>query len=212
MSALCRGKYQAAKQGFGTMTTREIVPTRLLRRTTGESIIDEIRQLGVQSSATMVTDMTSRFLKSILIVPIWMVPAFADGPAKPASESKPAATTRTQAETAGSRVFELRTYYTNEGKLDDLHKRFRDHTCQLLKKHGADVIGFWTPQDDKDGKGSRLVYLLAFPSREAAEKTWKEFRDDPEWKKVYAESHKNGVLVKKVESVFLVPTDYSALK
>ena len=138
--------------------------------------------------------------------------ALADGPAKPASESKPAATTRAQPDTAGSRVFELRTYYTNEGKLDDLHKRFRDHTCQLLKKHGADVIGFWTPQDDKDGKGSRLVYLLAFPSREAAEKTWKEFRDDPEWKKVYAESHKNGVLVKKVESVFLVPTDYSALK
>ena len=132
----------------------------------------------------MVRDMTSRFLKSILIVPIWMVPAFADDPGKPASESKPAATTRAKPETAGSRVFELRTYYTNEGKLDDLHKRFRDHTCQLLKKHGADVIGFWTPQDDKDGKGSRLVYLLAFPSREAAEKTWKEFGEDPEWKKV----------------------------
>jgi len=156
--------------------------------------------------------MTSRFLKSILIVPIWMVPALADGPAKPVSESKPAATTRAQPETAGSRVFELRTYYTNEGKLDDLHKRFRDHTCQLLKKHGADVIGFWTPQDDKDGKGSRLVYLLAFPSREAAQKTWKEFGEDPEWKQVREQSHKNGVLVKKVESVFLVPTDYSALK
>jgi NIPSNAP len=138
--------------------------------------------------------------------------ALADGPAKPAAESKPDVTTRAEPEKASSRVFELRTYYTNEGKLDDLHKRFRDHTCELLKKHGADVIGFWTPQDDKDGKGSRLVYLLAFPSREAAEKTWKEFRDDPEWKKVYAESHANGVLVKKVESVFLVPTDYSALK
>ena len=110
------------------------------------------------------------------------------------------------------RVFELRTYYTNEGKLDDLHRRFRDHTCGLLKKHGAELIGFWTPQDDKDGKGSRLVYLLAFPSREAAKRTWKEFADDPEWKKVYAESHKDGVLVKKVESVFLEPTDYSATR
>ena len=160
----------------------------------------------------MVIDMTSRSLKSILIVPVLLVPAFAGDPAKPVSESKPTATARAKPEPAGSRVFELRTYYTNEGKLDDLHKRFRDHTCELLKKHGAELIGFWTPQDDKDGKGSRLVYLLAFPSREAAEKTWKEFRDDPEWKKVYAESHKNGVLVKKVESVFLVPTDYSALK
>jgi hypothetical protein len=113
---------------------------------------------------------------------------------------------------ASNRVFELRTYYTNEGKLDDLNKRFRDHTCELLKKHGADVIGFWTPTDEKDGKGDKLVYLLAFPSREAAKKTWEEFGKDPEWRKVYEESHKNGVLVKKVDSVFLEPTDYSAIK
>ena len=110
------------------------------------------------------------------------------------------------------RVFELRTYYTNEGKLDDLNKRFRDHTCGLLKKHGAELIGFWTPTDEKDGKGSKLVYLLAFPSREAAKKAWAEFGQDPEWQRVYKESHRNGVLVKKVESVFLEPTDYSALK
>ncbi len=162
-----------------------------------------------QESNPMIRSVTRMLVLVSLGLPYAVL---ADGPAKPASESEPTATTRAQPETAGSRVFELRTYYTNEGKLDDLHKRFRDHTCQLLKKHGAELIGFWTPQDDKDGKGSRLVYLLAFPSREAAEKTWKEFRDDPEWKKVYAESHKNGVLVKKVESVFLVPTDYSALK
>jgi hypothetical protein len=30
--------------------------------------------------------------------------------------------------------------------------------------------------------------------------------------KVFAESHKNGVLVKKVESVFLDPLDYSEIK
>ncbi len=110
------------------------------------------------------------------------------------------------------RVFELRTYHTNDGKLVDLHKRFRDHTCELLKKHGAELIGFWTPLDDKDGKGSKLIYLVAFPDRETARKTWKEFADDPEWKRVYAESHKNGVLVYKVESVFMEPTDYSAMK
>jgi hypothetical protein len=113
---------------------------------------------------------------------------------------------------AVGRVYELRTYYTNEGKLDDLHRRFRDHTCGLLKKHGAELVGFWTPTDDKDGKGSKLVYLLAFPSREAAKKSWDDFNKDPEWRQVYTESHKNGPLVKKVDSVFLEPTDYSALK
>jgi hypothetical protein len=110
------------------------------------------------------------------------------------------------------RVFELRTYYTNEGKLDDLHKRFREHTNRIFKKHGIEIVGFWTPEDDKDGKGEKLVYLIAFPSREAAKKAWQEFRDDPEWQKVYAESHKNGVIVKKVDSVFLDPTDYSPIK
>jgi NIPSNAP len=110
------------------------------------------------------------------------------------------------------RVFELRTYYTNEGKLDDLHKRFRDHTCKLLKKHGAELIGFWTPLDEENGKGGKLVYLVAFPSRDAAKKTWEAFGKDPEWMKVYEESHKNGKLVKKVESVYMEPTDYSELK
>jgi len=111
-----------------------------------------------------------------------------------------------------NRVFELRTYTTNLGKMDDLHKRFRDHTCRIFKKHGMDLIGFWTPIDEKDGKGNTLVYMLAFPSRAAAEKSWKAFADDPEWKKVFAESHKNGVLVKEVKSLYLEPADYSALK
>jgi hypothetical protein len=110
------------------------------------------------------------------------------------------------------RVFELRTYYTNEGKLDALNKRFREVTCRLFEKHGMTNIGYWEPQDAKDGKGDKLVYLLAFPSREAAKASWKAFQDDPEWKAAYAESHKDGVLVKKVESVFLDPTDYSPLK
>ena len=83
---------------------------------------------------------------------------------------------------------------------------------RIFKKHGIEIVGFWTPQDEKDGKGSKLVYLIAFPSREAAKKSWEEFRNDPEWQKVYAESHKNGVLVKKVDSVFLDPTDYSPIK
>jgi hypothetical protein len=36
--------------------------------------------------------------------------------------------------------------------------------------------------------------------------------DDPEWKKVYAESQKDGALVTKVESTMLDPTDYSPMK
>jgi uncharacterized protein (DUF1330 family) len=110
------------------------------------------------------------------------------------------------------RVFELRTYTANPGRNEAMHKRFREHTCELFKKHGMELIGFWTPLDEKDGKGSKLVYLLAFPSREAARKAWTDFSNDPEWKRVYAESHKDGVIVGKVESIYLEPTDYSPMK
>lgn len=117
-----------------------------------------------------------------------------------------------QKSAGANRVFELRTYTTNEGKMPDLHKRFREVTNRMFQKHGMTIIGYWEPQDDKDGKGDKLVYLLAFPSRESAKASWKAFSDDPEWQAAYKKSHENGVLVKKVESVYLDPTDYSPIK
>jgi hypothetical protein len=146
--------------------------------------------------------MTRAFMMALLLL-IWLAPLHAGDKAGEGGG---------QDASSAHRVFELRTYYTNEGKLTDLHKRFRDHTCRLLKQHGAELIGFWTPLDEKDGKGNKLVYLVAFPSREAAKKTWDEFGKDPEWRKVREESHKNGVLVNKVDSVYMEPTDYSEMK
>lgn len=109
------------------------------------------------------------------------------------------------------RVFELRTYYAAEGKMDALQARFRDHTCKLFEKHGMTIVGFWTPDKPEDSQ-KKLVYMLAFPSREAAAKSWKDFGADPEWIAVWKESEKNGKLISKIESVYLNPTDYSPLK
>jgi NIPSNAP len=110
-----------------------------------------------------------------------------------------------------TRVFELRTYHAAPGKMEALHARFRDHTCKLFRKHGMTIVGFWSPTKPEEAQKT-LVYLLAFPSKEAADKSWKAFRDDPEWKAVRAESEKNGRLVDKVDSVYLNPTDYSPMK
>jgi NIPSNAP len=110
------------------------------------------------------------------------------------------------------RVFEMRTYYTLEGRLPALNKRFREHTCDLFKKHGMDLIGFWTPIEEKDGKNDKLVYILAYPSKEAAAASWKAFHADPEWIKARDASEADGKIVKNVESVFLNPTDYSLVK
>jgi hypothetical protein len=110
-----------------------------------------------------------------------------------------------------ARVFELRTYHAAPGKMKALHARFRDHTCTLFKKHHMTIIGFWVPTDAKEAE-NKLVYLLAFPSREAAAKSWKAFQDDPAWQAAKAASEKDGKLVDKVESVFLSGTDYSPIK
>jgi hypothetical protein len=114
-------------------------------------------------------------------------------------------------EKADSRVFELRTYECPAGKMDALQARFRDHTCKLFEKHGMTIVGFFNPADAEQAQ-RKLVYLLAFPSRQAAIKSWQDFQADPEWKAAKEASEKNGKLVERVESVYLNATDYSPLK
>jgi uncharacterized protein (DUF1330 family) len=108
-----------------------------------------------------------------------------------------------------STVYELRTYHAYPGKLEDLHKRFREHTLTIFDRHGMKVVGFWGPTDKDKGSENTLIYILEFPSREAAVKAWKEFGADPEWKQVSTASEVNGKLVEKVDSVFMKRTDYA---
>jgi hypothetical protein len=105
-------------------------------------------------------------------------------------------------------VYELRVYHVYDGKLDDLLRRFREHTTRLFEKHGIKNIAYWTPTDEPL-KGKTLVYILAHPNRDAATANWQAFRDDPEWQSVRDKSEANGKLVEKIESTFLVLTDFS---
>jgi hypothetical protein len=114
-------------------------------------------------------------------------------------------------ETKVDRYFEMRTYVAAPGKLEQLHARFRDHTNKLFLKHGMQIVGYWTPVEG-DAAKSTLIYILAYPSKEAREKSWKGFSQDPDWNKVKTASEVDGKLVSKVESIFLKPTDYSPIK
>ena len=108
-----------------------------------------------------------------------------------------------------TRCFEMRTYFAAPGKLDDLLARFRDHTVKLFAKHGITNIGYWVPIENTANK---LVYVIAFPNREARESaagSWKAFAADPDWKAAQKASEVNGKLVEKVESVFLTATNFS---
>jgi hypothetical protein len=110
-----------------------------------------------------------------------------------------------------ARFFELRIYTTHEGKLEALHKRFREHTNRLFQKHGMELVGYWTPVDGPEAKNT-LIYVLAYPSREARDKSWEAFKADAEWIKAYEESHRDGPIVEKVESKFMDSTDYSPIR
>ena len=105
-------------------------------------------------------------------------------------------------------VFELRVYHAAPGKLSELEARFRDHTVKLFERHGLKSVAYWTPMDEPD-KSNTLIYILQHSSREAAAANWKSFQDDAEWKSVKEKSEANGKLVDKVDSTYLVMTDFS---
>jgi len=108
-------------------------------------------------------------------------------------------------------VYELRLYRVNEGKMDALIARFGDHTDAIFKRHNMKSIGFWRPQDAPYSE-NLFVYILEHPSREEARRNWAEFQADPEWKRVKADSEINGALANHIDSYFMDPTSFSALK
>lgn len=114
-----------------------------------------------------------------------------------------------EAQQPGARVYELRTYTAPDAeKFAMLNARFREHTTRLFEKHGITNIGYWTPVDAPN----TLIYIVAHQSMEAAKKSWAGFRADPDWQKVVADSKEKGLTGVTVESKYLTPTDYSALK
>jgi hypothetical protein len=73
-------------------------------------------------------------------------------------------------------VYELRTYTANEGKMEGLLARFRDHTTKIFESHGMKNIGYWLTE----GKSPKLVYLITHKDRETAKKNWKAFGESGE--------------------------------
>jgi hypothetical protein len=112
---------------------------------------------------------------------------------------------------AENRVFELRTYTSKEGKLENVLARFRDHTTKLFEKHGMQNIGYWVAADAPASQNT-LIYVVAHKDRDAAKASWDAFRKDPEWIKAKDASEAQGAIVDKVTSVFMNPTDFSKIK
>lgn len=102
---------------------------------------------------------------------------------------------------ADTKVYELRIYHCHEGRRPALVKRFQDHTTRIFEKHGMENIAYFLPTSDE--MKNDLIYMLAYPSMEAREACWKAFMDDPEWKKVWEDSQKDGKIVASVDNNFM---------
>ncbi|MEQ1859184.1 MAG: NIPSNAP family protein [Chthoniobacteraceae bacterium] len=122
------------------------------------------------------------------------------------------------------RVFEMRTYTTPPGRLENLHARFRDHTVKLFAKHGMTNLFYWKllPDQPKNANllgtpDTTLIYLLAHQSPDAAKASFGAFRGDPDWvaaRKASEEKAGGSLTVEKdgVKSLFMKATDYSQTK
>jgi hypothetical protein len=119
-----------------------------------------------------------------------------------------------QESSTGQRVYELRTYTTLPGRLPALNKRFAEHTLKLFEKHGMRNEMYFIPTERAVGQQATpventLIYLVSHDSREAADKSWKAFGSDPDWKTAQKASEADGKIVEKVERVWMTLTDYS---
>jgi hypothetical protein len=113
------------------------------------------------------------------------------------------------AQARDTRVYELRTYTTNPGKLPALEKRFAEHTLKLFEKHGMRNEMYWVPTDSAL-RDNTLIYVISHESREAADRNWKAFAADTTWQRVRAASEVDGtILAKAPERVYMRLTPYS---
>jgi hypothetical protein len=107
-------------------------------------------------------------------------------------------------------IYELRTYTAMAGRLPDLHKRFAEITLGLFQKHGIQMVGFWT--NEIGGSNDQLIYMLAYESLADREQKWGAFIADPDRLAKFAETEKNGPLVRRLTAQILRPTPYSPMQ
>jgi hypothetical protein len=107
-------------------------------------------------------------------------------------------------------LYELRTYSAMPGRMPDLHKRFAEITLGFFAKHKIQVVGFWT--NELGGSNDQLIYLLAYESLADREQKWNAFLADADRLAKFADTEKNGPLVRRLTAQILKPTPYSPMQ
>jgi hypothetical protein len=103
-------------------------------------------------------------------------------------------------------IFELRIYEILPDRYPAIYERFKSHTRALFAKQGMKNLPYYKTETNN------LLYFLAHRDKASASAAWDGFRKDPEWIRVRDQSEKDGPIVAKVHSYYLVPTDFSKVK
>lgn len=103
--------------------------------------------------------------------------------------------------------YELQVIQAKPGKLDALHKWFAAHHEDVLAKHGATNVGYFTPAGENPDR--KILCLLRFPSLPAFMKFSRAVKADPLWKPLDTSFESPELLVEKVEVMHLRPTAFS---
>ena len=107
-------------------------------------------------------------------------------------------------------IYELRTYSAMPGRMPDLNRRFAEITLGFFEKYGIKVVGFWT--NEFGGSSDQLIYMLAYDSLADREQKWAKFAADEERVAKFAETERNGPLVRRLTAQILRPTRYSPMQ
>lgn len=113
---------------------------------------------------------------------------------------------------AGPRIFELRQYQSaSEAAGKKKIEMFNEQgEIEIFKRLGFKPV-FWG-ETIIGGSRPNLTYMVTFDDMAAHDKLWKTFGSDPKWKEISSiPEYANALLISKINSTFLVPTDFSQI-
>ena len=111
-----------------------------------------------------------------------------------------------------ARVFELRTYESNNSSsLKKKIKMFADGEIAIFRKSGLLPVFFG--ETIVGTNMPNLTYLLAYDDLAAREKNWRVFAASPEWQKLRATpGYADAEIVSNISNVFLRPLPFSPIR
>lgn len=108
-------------------------------------------------------------------------------------------------------VFEERIYHgTSTRNHAKINARFANHTIEIFGRHGITCVGFWNVE--VGAQQPALYYLVRYDKLGDRDAQWGNFRADPEWQQVVAQTEAEGPIVRNIEAHILAPTPYSPLR